>query len=160
MGAPARTVPVLPARRPARRAVPRRRPATGRPAGNQPSRLRLIRGTARAVTHLPETGAVRIAATGRRWIAVIAVLLLGIVGINVITVSYGASASKLETRIEALERQNAILKSSETAALAMPRVQSQAGEEGMFLPAPDDIVYRSFQERDYAAAAERLAAGG
>ena len=48
MGAPARTVPVLPARRPARRAVPRRRPATSRPGGSQPSRLRLIRGTARA----------------------------------------------------------------------------------------------------------------
>lgn len=165
MGAPARVGTVLPARAPARRPMPGRRPATRRPAtGRRPARhnpgLRLIGRTAHVVTHLPESGVVRTAAAGRRWIFVVCALLLVIVGINVITVSYGATASKLETEIEAIERQNAILKSSETAALAMPRVQTQAGTEGMFLPEPDAIVYRSFQPSDYAAAAARLAAGG
>ena len=87
-------------------------------------------------------------------------LTLAIVAINVVTVSYGAMASKLETQIESIERQSEILKSSQTAALAMPRVQDQAAAEGMYLPEPDAIVYRSFQESDYEAAAARLAAGG
>lgn len=160
MGAPARTMPVLPARAPARRSIPRR-PATPRRSGNrQHSRLRLIGRSAHAVTHFPESGLVRTAATGRRWILVIGAMLLAIVAINVVTVSYGSMASKLETKIEAIERQNSILKSSQTAALAMPRVQSQAEAEGMILPEPDAITYRSFKPTDYAAAAERLAAGG
>ena len=102
----------------------------------------------------------RTAATGRRWIFVIGALLLAIVAINVVTVSYGAMASKIETQIESIQRQNTILKSAQTAALAMPRVQAQAADEGMYLPEPDAIHYRSFQNSDYAAAAERLAAGG
>lgn len=159
MGAPAR-MPVLPARTPAR-SIPRRRPATRRrPGSRQHSGLRLIGKSAQAVTHFPESGLVRTAATGRRWILVIGAMLLAIVAINVVTVSYGSMASKLETKIEAIERQNSILKSSQTAALAMPRVQSKAEAEGMILPEPDAINYRSFRSSDYAAAAERLAAGG
>lgn len=160
MGAPARTMPVLPARTPARR-VPRRRPGTRRrPAHRHNSGLRLIGRSAHAVTHFPESGLVRTAAAGRRWIAVVGVLLLAIVAINVVTVSYGSTASKLETQIEAIERQNAILKSSQTAALSMPEVQEKAEAEGMFLPEPDEIRYRSFQPSDFAAAAQRLASGG
>jgi len=165
MGAPARVETVLPARAPSRRPIPGRRPATRRGTNRRGTNrhnpgLRLIGRTAHAVTQLPESGVVRTAAAGRRWILVVGALLLAIVGINVITVSYGATASKLETQIQAIERRNAILKSTETAALSMPRVQKQAGAEGMFLPEPDDIVYRSFRPSDYAAAAERLAAGG
>ena len=61
---------------------------------------------------ISRVGLVRTAATGRRWIFVIGALLLAIVAINVVTVSYGAMASKLETQIESIERQNAIPKSS------------------------------------------------
>lgn len=160
MGAPARALPVLPAHRPARRAIPKRRsPARRRPARQQPG-LRLIGRSAHVVTHFPESGLVRTAATGRRWILLVGALLLAIVAINVVVVSYGATASRIETRIESIERQNAILESARTEALAMPQVQSQAEAEGMFLPEPDAIHYRSFQESDYAAAAARLAAGG
>ncbi|MCB0871084.1 MAG: hypothetical protein KDB52_09645 [Solirubrobacterales bacterium] len=161
MGVPARTVPVLPARTPARRSIPRRRPGVRRhPGARQHSRLHLIGKSAQAVSHFPESGLVRTVSTGRRWIFAIGALLLLTVAINVVTVSYGAMASKLETQIESIERSSAILKSSQTAALAMPRVQAQAEAEGMFLPEPDAIHYRSFQPTDYAAAAERLAAGG
>ncbi len=162
MGAPARTVPVLPARSPARRSIPRHRPGTRRHTGarRQQSRLRLIGKSAHAVSHFPESGLVRTVSTGRRWILAIGALLLLTVAINVVTVSYGSTASRLETQIESIQRQNAILKSSQTAALAMPRVQSQAEAEGMLLPEPDAIHYRSFKPSDYSAAAERLAAGG
>lgn len=161
MGAPARTLPVLPARSPARRPVPRRRPGVGgRPAGQQQSRLRLIGKSAQAVSHFPESGLVRTVSTGRRWIFAIGALLLATVAINVVTVSYGSMASRMETQIESIERQNVILESAQTAALSMPRVQAQAEAEGMYFPAPDAIHYRSFQPTDYSAAAERMAAGG
>ena len=161
MGAPARTLPVLPARTPARRHAPGRRPGTRRrPPARQQTGLRLIGKSAQAVTHFPESGLVRTVSTGRRWIFVIGALLLATVAINVVTVSYGSMASKLETQIESSERQNVILESAQTAALAMPRVQAQAEAEGMYLPEPDAIHYRSFQPTDYSAAAERLAAGG
>ena len=161
MGAPARTLPVLPTRSPARRPVPRRRPGVrGRPANRQQSGLRLIGKSAQAVSHFPESGLVRTVSTGRRWIFVIGALLLATVAINVVTVSYGSMASKLETQIESIERQNVILESAQTAALSMPRVQAQAEAEGMYLPEPDAIHYRSFQPTDFSAAAERLAAGG
>lgn len=160
MGAPARSVPVLPSRAPARRIPGRRTTVRRRPASRHNSGLRLIGKSAHAVTHFPESGLVRTAATGRRWIAVVGVLLLAIVAINVVTVSYGSMSSGIETEIEAIERQNTILKSSQTAALSMPRVQAQAAAEGMLLPEPDAIHYRSFQPSDFAAAAERLAAGG
>jgi hypothetical protein len=161
MGAPARTMPVLPTRAPARRSIPRRRPGVRRrPGSRSHSGLRLVGKSARAVTHFPESGLVRTAATGRRWIFVIGALLLAIVAINVVTVSYGAMSSKIETQIESIERQSEILKSTRTAALSMPRVQSQADTDGMVLPEPDQIHYRSFQPGDYEAAAARLAAGG
>ncbi len=160
MGVPARSVPVLPARSPARRPVPRRRPGTRRSPGRQNPGLRLIGRSAHAVTHLHESGLVRTAATGRRWIVLIGALLLLIVAINVVTVSYGSMASKLETRIQGIERQNVILKSSQTAALAMPEVQKRAEAEGMYLTEPDIIAYRSFEPSDFAVAAQRLAAGG
>ena len=76
------------------------------------------------------------------------------------TVSYGATASKLETQIEAIERQNAILKSSQTAALSMPRVQDQATAEGMYLPEPTASSTGHSGNPTIAAAAARLAAGG
>lgn len=157
--APARTTPVLPARRPARTA-PRRQPGTRNPASGHKAGLRLVGRSAQAVTHIPESGLVKSAATGRRWIVLIGALLLLIVAINVVTVSYGSMASKLETKIQSIERQNTILKSTETAALAMPEVQKRAATEGMLLPQSDEIIYRSFKPSDFAAAAERLAVGG
>ena len=84
----------------------------------------------------------------------------GIVGINLLTVSYGSTASRLETQIQTLERKNTILRSSEMSATSMPRVREAALAGGMVVPETDEIVYRSFSPGDFAAAAQRLAADG
>ncbi len=155
---------VLPAQIPSRR---RLRPAPARrPAG--PNRRRrgagrnrtLIGRTAHAVTNLPESGAVIGISRSRLWIAVIGVILIGIVGINLVTVSYGSMASRFETQIQELEQRNSILRSSEAAATSMPRVREAALSAGMAVPATDEIRYRSFAPGDFAAAAQRLAADG
>lgn len=94
------------------------------------------------------------------WIAVIGLLLIGIVAINVLTVSYGSMASNIEADIATLERRNAILESSEVTALSMPRVRNAALAAGMGVPDPEEINYLSFNDGDIAAAAARLAAEG
>jgi len=91
---------------------------------------------------------------------VIGVLLIGIVAVNVLTVSYGSMASNIEADIQTLERRNAILESSEVTALSMPRVRNAALAAGMAVPAPEEIRYLTFKDGDVAAAAQRLAAEG
>jgi hypothetical protein len=174
--AAARSARAVPQRsEPSRRTAPGRRPATGRPhparrqaparrrSGTAVRRTRtqgLVGRTANAVTALPETGAVRRIARGRAWIAIIGVLLIGIVAINVVTVSYGAMSSRIGTDTAELQRQNSILSSQITTSLSMPRVRDAAASAGMAMPAGDQIIYRQYQPGDIAAAAERLAAEG
>lgn len=166
MAAPARQMPapalpaVLPApgRRRSRRPAPvrRRGPAPGRRSSGR----RLVGRTAQVVTHLPETNAVVGISRSRVWIAVIGVLLTGLVAINVMTVSYGASSSRTDTQIQALERRSAILKSTETRMLSMPRVRDAAVAAGMSVPDPEELNYLQYKPGDIAAAAQRLAAEG
>jgi hypothetical protein len=163
MAAPARQMSAMPAVLPApgrrrTRTTParRRRPAPQKRQGTR----HLVGRTAHVVTHLPESGAVIGASRSRMWIAVIGVLLIGLVAINVITVSYGAMASNIDADIQTLQRRNAILKSSETAALSMPRVQNAATAAGMTVPEPIDLRYLHYKPGDIAAAAQRLAAEG
>ncbi len=171
MAAPARQVSasampaVLPApgRRRSNRSAPvrRRSPAPGRRQnGRRHSGRRLVGRTAQAVTHLPETGAVVGMSRSRVWIAVIGILLTGLVTINVMTVSYGASSSRIDAQIQSLERRNAILRSTETEVLAMPRVRDAAISAGMTAPDPEEVRYLQFKPGDIAAAAQRLAAEG
>lgn len=156
-----------PARRrsePSRRPEPGRRPAPARRRSGTAVRRNRDRGlvgrTAHVVTGLPESLAVRRMTKGRAWIAVIGVLLIGIVAINVVTVSYGAMSSRLGTEIEALQRQNSILSSQTTRVLSMPRVRSAAVAAGMAVPETDEVIYREYDPSDIAAAAQRLAAEG
>ena len=96
----------------------------------------------------------------RVWIGVIGVLLIGIVAINVLTVSYGSMASSIEADIATLQDRNAILRSTQTKTLSMPQVRSAAAAAGMAVPEPTDVRYRNYSSGDIAAAAQRLAAEG
>ena len=167
MGAAARRLEAMPRPAPATLPSPRRRrpqhqttPRHRRPAGNRAPRRRLVGRGAHAVGRLPESAAVRRISGSRLWIGLIGVLLIGIVAINVLTVSYGAMASRIEGDIEKLERQNSILGSQTTRALSMPRVRDAASAAGMSTPATDEIRYREFGPEVFAAAAQRLAAEG
>ena len=161
--AAAREATALPAYAPGRQRRVRR--PEGRPARTrqQPQRRRVTgtaRRTASVAIHLPESTAVVGISRSRVWIAVIGVLLVGIVAINVVTVSYGAMSGKINSEIQKIDRQNSILKSQQTTALSMPRVEDAASAAGMVTPEPTDINYRSFSSGDIAAAAQRLATEG
>jgi len=160
LSASASTLPaVLPA--PGRRrsrSTPARRPSPQR--HQRHGGRHLVGRTAHVVTHLPESRPVVGISRSRVWIAVIGALLTGLVAINVMTVSYGASSSKVDEQIQSLQRRNAILQSTETEVLSMPRVQDAAKAAGMTTPDPEELRYLRYKPGDIAAAAARLAAEG
>jgi hypothetical protein len=148
--APART----PARAPARR--PARRPATtGRP------KLVVVAGrTATAVSQLPDSGLVVRMTRGRAWIAVLGILLVGIVGLNVATLSFAASAGKIDTQITALEKENSMLESREAERYSTARIRSEAGALGLAMPTTEEPRLIQTSRTDAVTAAARLAAAG
>src|SRR5207245_4212759 len=90
--------------------VPRRaRPRPKRATGGQPSLAIAVGRTAGAVRHLPDSGLVVRMTRGRAWIGVLGVLLVGIVALNVVTLSFAASSGKIYQNIEALEQDNSVI---------------------------------------------------
>lgn len=112
------------------------------------------------VGRLPDSGAVRDLSRSRTWIAVIAILLTGLVAVNLVAVSFSTQAGRNLTRTQELERQNAILESTGIAAVSIPEVREGATELGMLSPDPTTIRFVEHSPQDIAAAAQRLAAEG
>ena len=109
---------------------------------------------------LPDSGAVKGLSRTRTWIVVIAILLTGLVAVNLVAVSFGTEASRNLTQTQALERRNAILESTGIAAISVPEVREGATEMGMISPDPTTVRFVEHSPEDVAAAAQRLAAEG
>ena len=91
MAAAATARAAAPARAPRRKppARPRKAPPARRPGGQL---IPIAVGTATAVRNLPDSGLIVRLTRGRAWIGVLGVLLVGIVTLNVITLSFAAGA--------------------------------------------------------------------
>ena len=150
----ARTAPA-----PARRA-PARKPATRRAPAARP-KLAVVAGrTAVAVRELPDSSLVVRMTQGRLWIGVLGVLLVGIVALNVATLSFAATSGKIDEQITALEKENSMLESREAERYSTARVRGQAAALGLAMPNTEEPKLIEFEPGDVAAAAERLAAAG
>ncbi len=166
--APARRAPVRrpaarrAAARPARvRTAPapqRRRPAPRRATGHVIP-LAAVR-TASAVRHLPDTSLMVRMTRGRAWIGVLGILLAGIVGLNVITLSLAASAGQIDQNIQALDQENSILRSRDAQKSGSARVRHDAVALGLTAASADEVNYLRASPRDVTTAAQRLAAAG
>jgi hypothetical protein len=154
--APARTAP---ARRAPARSPQRARPKPKRAAGGQLIPIAVGR-TAGAVRHLPDSGLVVRMTRGRAWIGVLGVLLVGIVALNVTTLSFAASSGHIEQNIGALEQENSILRSRDAQRSSTPRVRYEAAGQGLIMPSADLTQSIQADSSDVAAAAARLAAAG
>lgn len=155
----ARAMPA-PAKAPARRA-PARKPATKRrPAATQPKLVVAAGRTAVAVRQLPDSGLVVRMTRGRAWIAVLGVLLVGIVGLNVATLSFAASAGKIDEQITALEKENSMLEIREAQKFSTAQVRSKGAELGLAMPTTEEPGLIEYEPADVATAASRLAAAG
>ncbi|HYQ78009.1 MAG TPA: hypothetical protein VEP91_02740 [Solirubrobacterales bacterium] len=150
---PTRTA--APAKAPARRPAPRRAPATARP------KLAVAAGrTAVAVRQLPDSGLVVRMTRGRAWIAVLGVLLVGIVSLNVATLSFGASAGKIDEQITSLEGEISMLESREAKFFSTARIRNEGAAAGLAMPTTEEPALIEYQPADVATAAARLAAAG
>lgn len=169
--APVRRAPArrAPTRRPARRAAAparartapapqRRRPAPKRATGHAIP-LAAVR-TATAVRHLPDSSLMVRMTRGRAWIGVLGLLLAGIVGLNVITLSLAATAGQIDQNIQALDQENSILRSRDAQKSGSARVRHDAAALGLTAASADEVRYLRASPQDVAAAAQRLAAAG
>jgi hypothetical protein len=116
--------------------------------------------TAGAVSGLAESGLVHRLTRGRMWIGLLTTLLVGIVAINVFTLSFNATSSKTTRQADVFQRQNSALQGQIAAAGASSdRVQALAGKLGMVVPEPGSIGYVEAGPKDAALAAQRLESG-
>jgi hypothetical protein len=155
----ARAATAAPAREPARKA-PRRKPAPKRRTGGQ--LIPIAAGTAGraavAVTHLPESGLIHRLTRGRAWIGLLGVLLVGIVALNVVTLSFAASAGKVDQRITTLSQENSVLGGRFAVLSGQTRMRHEASELGLAIPTESAPQVIEAGRGDVAAAASRLAA--
>jgi hypothetical protein len=163
--APARKKPVkvqlapAPARKaPAHKAAPARRRAPSRRPGGQ--LIPIAVGAATAARHLPDSNLMVRMTRGRAWIAVLGVLLVGIVAVNVLTLSFSATAGHIDQNITALEEENPLLSSRVAQRDGAARVRSEAGALGLAPASTDQIEAVTAGPHDVAVAAQRLAAAG
>lgn len=150
--APARKPP---ARKPARRATPGQRVA----AGGRLIPIAVGR-TAVAVRELPDSGLVVRLTRGRAWIGVLGLLLAGIVALNVVTLSFAASSSKVDERNTALEQENTMLQSRLAGEQAPKKTRHEAAELGLAMPTTEAPTVVRVGPDVVAKAAQRLAAAG
>jgi hypothetical protein len=151
--APARKPPARkPAPAPARRKAPTRRP------GGQ--LIPIAVGTATAVRNLPDSGLVVRMTRGRAWIGVLGVLLVGIVALNVITLSLAAGAGHIDQNIQALDEENSILRSRDAQKSGAGRIRREAAALGLSAAAVDQVGSVQASVGDIETAARRLSAAG
>jgi hypothetical protein len=155
-GVPRSRPKAAPRPKPAR--APRRRQAPARRPGGQ--LIPIAVGTAAAVRHLPDSGLVVRMTRGRLWIGVLGVLLAGIVAVNVVTLSLAASAGHVEENVQALEKENGMLRSREAQRSGVARVRHDAAAIGLAAPQVDQVAAIHATIGDAAVAARRLAAAG
>jgi hypothetical protein len=152
-----------PAKAPARRAparAPQRTQPKRRTTTAQPRIAVAAVRTAEAVRQLPDSSLVVRMTRGRAWIGVLGVLLVGIVALNVATLSFAASAGKLDEQITTLENENSMLGGREAQRFSTARVRSQASVLGLAMPNTEEPQVVELSPDDVATAASRLAAAG
>jgi len=155
---PVKAAATAPARKaPARKAPTRRKAPARRPGGQL---IPIAAGAATAVRQLPDSGLMVRMTRGRAWIGVLGVLLAGIVAINVITLSFSASAGHIDRNITALEEENPLLRARDDRLSGSARVRHEAAAQGLVAAATDQVTYVQASSKDVAIAAQRLAAAG
>jgi len=112
-----------------------------------------------AVGGLADSGVVTRMARSRVWIGVLGLLLGGIVALNVWGLSLSAAGSATTARIDALQRDNGVLRKRIASRLSTGKVEAEAVRLGLEIPAPTAVHYLDAKDGDIARAAARLARG-
>jgi hypothetical protein len=97
---------------------------------------------------------------GRAWIGVLGMMLAGIVALNVLTLSFAASAGQIDQNIQALDRENSILRSRDAQRSGAARIRQEATALGLVVATGEGVDALRANPDDVALAAQRLAAAG
>jgi hypothetical protein len=138
--------------------APRKRHAPVRRPGGQ--LIPIAVGTATVVRNLPDSSLMVRLTRGRVWIGLLGVLLAGIVALNVVTLSLAASAGHIDQNVQALEKENSVLRSREAQRSAVTRIRHDAAAIGLAIPQVGQVAVIQPTRGDAAVAARRLAATG
>jgi hypothetical protein len=162
--APRKASTAAPARKPSRNglltAPSRHKAAPRRRARVLPYAAGTAGRAAVAVTQLPESGLIHRLTRGRAWIGLLGVLLVGIVALNVVTLSFAASSGKVEAVNAELSKENSMLQSRASTVSGQGRMRHEATKLGLTLPTEADAQPQLITARpsDAAEAAGRLKA--
>jgi hypothetical protein len=162
--APRKASTAAPARKPSRNglltAPSRHKAAPRRRARVLPYAAGTAGRAAVAVTQLPESGLIHRLTRGRAWIGLLGVLLVGIVALNVVTLSFAASSGKVEAVNAALSKENSVLQGLAAKKYGQERMRHEAAKRGLALPTEADSQPQLITARptDVAEAAGRLKA--
>jgi hypothetical protein len=115
--------------------------------------------TATAVGGIADSGFFVGITRSRIWIGLLACLLIGIVGLNVATLSLNARASKTAALTDELKRENSALRGDLSGVLSNDRLQREAAKLGLAYPATGAILDLRADPDDAATAAKRLRRG-
>ncbi|HEY3193143.1 MAG TPA: hypothetical protein VGJ61_10185 [Solirubrobacterales bacterium] len=108
--------------------------------------------SAGAVRDISDSSLIMRLTRGRGWIAVLGALLVGIVALNVISLSLTAGSGRLSLQIDALKTEVSGLRAQIDQRLSASRVEAEAARLGLAVPNPRAITYLDASDRD----AERL----
>ena len=115
--------------------------------------------TAVAVGGIADSGVVVRLTRSRLWIGLVGALLVGIVALNVYSLSLSASGSRTAQQAEALALENSSMRATLAERLSADEIQRAAAKLGLANPTPDAIRYLRAGEGDAKAAAKRLLGG-
>jgi hypothetical protein len=142
-------------RAPVRRTRPREAPAARlmRPAVAGAALFpQAVGRSAGAVRDISDSSLIMRLTRGRGWIAVLGALLVGIVALNVISLSLTAGSGRLSLQIDALKTEVSGLRAQIDQRLSASRVEAEAARLGLAVPNPRAITYLDASDAD----AERL----
>jgi hypothetical protein len=118
-----------------------------------------VAAAAGAVGGIADSGLFVWLTRGRLWIGLLGTLLVGIVGLNVMALSFSASSSNAGQAADALRRENSALRAQIAGRLSNSEIQSVAAKLDLVMPAPGAIGYLQSSADDAKQAAERLRNG-
>jgi hypothetical protein len=142
---------------PARRAPSRKSPGRRAAQGGQLIPIAVGR-TAATVRALPDSGPIVRLTRGRSWIALLGVLLVGIVALNVVTLSFAASSGRIVGNATTLEHENSALFSRKETKYSQERIRHEAAQLGLASSTAVNPHLVVAGKDDVATAAARLAA--
>jgi uncharacterized membrane protein YgcG len=118
-----------------------------------------VRG-AGAVKDFSDSNLIMRLTRGRGWIAVLGAMLVGIVALNVISLSLTAGSGRLSLQIDEYKTEISALRAEIDQKLSASRVEAEAARLGLANPNPNEITYLDAGDGDAARLAHLLGTDG